>query len=491
MTAADERWHRIDPRTPVVSCGYLFALVLPVTALLIYRGVPGWIIWLSVAPPTILIPLYEVLRARMTRYRVADGRFELRKGVVFRSRRSVSLDRVRSVDATAEPLGRLLGVTSVRIGTGENVTDEDSALRVFALGRSVAHELRAALLPRQATERQTVVLARWEIAWLRFAPFSFVNPLLGLAAFGGGYELLDMLGVDVDGTVIPAAFATLAEFPLWLSIGGLVLLALAIGTVAAVALYVESWWRHRLTLSPAAIQVRRGLLTTRNITLERSRLIGVQLREPLSLRWAGAASVRAVATGLGRDDDEQSKDRSTLLPPVRWSPARQVAARIIGREAFPVDAVDLRPHPRAARRRRIGWALAGVAAPLAVLLLLGVLLTDVLLHIGWWFAGFALPVALLLALDAYRSLGHAHDAEFLVSRKGSVSRCTTALRRTDVIGVTISRSPFQRRSSLINLTATIAGGNGAYRVPDTDQDEGLEFARHAVGGLITPFLIRD
>ncbi|AOS65574.1 PH domain-containing protein [Actinoalloteichus hymeniacidonis] len=481
-------WRRLHPLTPAVAGTYLLGLAVLTAAILIYRSVPGWIIWLSVLPLPILVTLYEWLRLRTTRFRVAGGRFELHTGVLFRSRRSVALDRIRNVDATAEPVGRMYGLTGLRIGTGENASDSE-ALALSPLGRAEAERLRASLLPRRAEATDSPEIASWTPSWIRFAPFSFTTPLLGLAAFGAVYEGLDILGVDMDRQVIPDLVGRLADFPLPLVIGALLLALLVIGTLGSVLVYAETWWRHRLTEDSEALHVRRGLLTTRNITLERKRVLGVEVREPLSLRWAKGASVEAVATGLGSPEDEQNSARGTLLPPTGNGLAWPVAARVLRRSAFPIDAAELSPHPRIARRRRLGWAVGWVAAPTALLVGLGLLLTDVLIHIGWLFAVVALPIAVLLALDAYRNLGHGLDPEFLVSRKGSASRHTTVLRRTDIIGWTIRRSPFQRRHGLITLSATIAGGTGAYRIPDADQDEGVELADHALPDLVAPFLV--
>jgi putative membrane protein len=122
------------------------------------------------------------------------------------------------------------------------------------------------------------------------------------------------------------------------------------------------------------------------------------------------------------------------------------------------------------------------------LVLLGVLLTDVLLHIAWISAVVLVPVAVALALDAYRSLGHGIGGQYLVARSGTVRRATVALQRSGIIGWTFRQSVFQRRADLVTVTATTAAGSGAYSVPDADADEGLALAAAAVPGLLAPFV---
>ncbi|WP_179891931.1 PH domain-containing protein, partial [Streptomyces sp. sk226] len=148
------------------------------------------------------------------------------------------------------------------------------------------------------------------------------------------------------------------------------------------------------------------------------------------------------------------------------------------------------PHPRAARGRRLRWALAAALGPVLLLALLGALLTPVLLWIALGCAAVAVPVAVVLALDAYRGLGHALSGRYLVTRSGTVRRSTAALERAGVIGWTVKQSVFQRRAGLLSVTATTAAGGGAYTAYDTDASEGLTFAAEAVPGLLEPFLER-
>jgi putative membrane protein len=123
----------------------------------------------------------------------------------------------------------------------------------------------------------------------------------------------------------------------------------------------------------------------------------------------------------------------------------------------------------------------------AVLLILGTLLTDVLLVVAAAVAVVAVPVAILLARDAYRGLGHGARGRYLVTRAGSVRRSTAVLARDGVIGWTVKQSVFQRRRGLATFTATTAAGAGAYSIRDADAAEGLAFAASAVPGVLAPF----
>jgi putative membrane protein len=453
------------------SVGTAVLLLLPVGALLVAGG-----------------SAVDYVRWRRTRYRLTPGRFELRSGVLVSKHRSLQRDRIRTVDITADPLLRAFGLVAVRIGTGEQSGADEGSVVLRPVPAEVGDALRRELLdrahPPAATDGALAVL---DPRWIRYAPVSFIVPLLGASAFGGALQVSEWFGLR--STVIGWVGSQFRGVPVVVVIAILAAVALVVGAVASLALWIEMWWHHRLEREPGTLRVRRGLFTTRSISIEEARLRGVELVEPLGVRLSGAARVDAVATGMaaaGSDDDKS--DRRTLLPAAPLTIARRVAADVLREPESPLDAVHLVGHPVAARGRRLRWALGTVAVVEALLVVLGVLLTDVLLHVAWISALVLVPVAVVLALDEYRSLGHGLGERYLVVRSGSVRRSTVALQRGGIIGWTFRQSVFQRRAGLVTVIATTAAGEGAYAAFDAGSDDGLTFAATAVPGLLTPFL---
>ena len=105
---------------------------------------------------------------------------------------------------------------------------------------------------------------------------------------------------------------------------------------------------------------------------------------------------------------------------------------------------------------------------------------------AWIYCGTAgVLLAVGLAAASYRSLGHAVDDDFIVTRSGALSRNTAVLQRTAVIGWTLRQSVLQRRAGLMTATAA---GDRAYQVPDAGEAAALDFADRAIPGLLEPFL---
>jgi putative membrane protein len=453
-----------------LGVGVALAWVLPAAAVVVLGGtVADW------------------LRLRTTRYRVGPERFELHSGVLVRRQRSLQRDRIRTVDLTADPLLRAFGLAAVRIGTGEQADGGTVSLRPLA--RAVADDLRRTLLDRAAGEPAEGELARLDPAWIRYAPLSFVAPALGVGAIGGALDVADWFG-QARGA-IDWVLGLFRGVPLLATLAVLGAVALAVGVVAALGLFVEMWWGYRLEREPGGtLRVRRGALTTRSISIEEARLRGVDLVEPLGARLAGAARVDAVATGIAQRRDDDKTQHGTLLPTAPRAVADRVAAAVLREPVSPTTSARLHPHPVAARGRRLRWALSTVVVLEVPVVVLGVLLTEVLLHLAWVTALVGVPVAVLLALDAYRALGHGSTGDYLVVRSGSVRRSTVALQRRGIIGWTVSQSVFQDRAGLVTIRATTAAGAGAYAINDVGTGPGLDAADAAVPGLLAPFLER-
>ncbi|GGT65745.1 PH domain-containing protein [Streptomyces lateritius] len=491
-----EEWRRLDRRTVLVTAAVLTGVAggagLP-TVLGLAGAMPLWraVTWV-LAGAALLVgggAAADYVRWRRTRYRVGAERAELRTGLLLVKRRSLARERIRSVDLTAHPLLRVLGLVKVRIGTGENAGGE-STLELDPVTKAEGERLRRELLDRVRPDAPDSphdgALAVLDPGWIRYAPASFVAPLLGGAAAGAVMQVSEWFGAQ--GEVIEWIGDRFQDTSVLGMIVVLVLLALLAGTVGALGLWVEMWWNYRLEREPGGtLRVRRGLFTARSISIEERRLRGVELVEPLGVRMCRAARVDAVATGLVKDDEDKHADHKTLLPPAPRDLADRVAAQVLRESEAPTGA-PLTAHPRAARTRRLRWALGSALAPVAVLAVLGAALTPVLLYAAAGCALVLVPLAVLLALDAYRNLGHGITGDYLVTRSGTVRRTTVALQRGGVIGWTVKQSSFQRRAGVLTLTATTAAGEGAYDIHDAGEGEGLAFAAEAVPDLLAPFL---
>jgi putative membrane protein len=439
----------------------------------------------------VLIPVgLGVLRYWTTSYRIAAGRIELRRGLLNRHVLSTPVDRVRTVDITAPPVHRLLGLTSVRIGTGSASTDDDERLDLDGLPVEQARRLRADLLrpgpagtPDAAAEAPVAVerpVLVFDPAWVRFAPFTSSGVAIAGGVLAVGSQVLNSVGGF--GRLHPERLAEdAAAWSLWAAVP-LALVGLVVAVSAlSIAGYAVTNWGFLLTHTGTAWHLRRGLLTTRETTVDEERLRGVSVGEPLGLRVAGGGRASAIVTGLGRGQS------ALLVPPAPRAVVHGAVDAVLGTPA-PLGA-PLAGHGPRARTRRFTRAL-GPATALVVVAVALVALADA----PPWVpvvAALGLPVAALLAADRARALGHALVDGYVVVRSGSLNRRREALETAGVIGWNLRATWFQRRAGLTTLTATTAGGRQSVTAPDVPEPAALALAHGAHPHLLGQFLATE
>ena len=122
------------------------------------------------------------------------GEVQLRTGVLQRKVLSVPRNRIRSVSTDARLLHRLLGLTVLRVSTGQEARgdaafalDAVEADRGAAAARHPAGRL-AGGRRRPAGRHLGRVLARWQPSWLRYSPLSFTGLAMIAAAVGLAYQ---------------------------------------------------------------------------------------------------------------------------------------------------------------------------------------------------------------------------------------------------------------------------------------------------------------
>lgn len=476
-------WQRLDPRMLLIHPVRELVRFLPALIALLVAGTAsgGLGEWWQLAAVVVPVGL-GVLRYVTTAYRITPGRIELRRGLLNRHVLSAPLDRVRSVDITAPPIHRVLGLTSVRIGTGTASTEDDERLDLDGLPAGQARELRTRLLhadaPAGGAAEERAIL-EFDPAWVRFAPLTSAGLAIAAGVLGVASQLANTVGGFEQ--LHPERLADdAATWSAWIAVP-LVLVGLAV-TVSALSIggYVVTNWGFRLTHTAGAWHLRRGLITTRETTMDDERVRGVSIGEPLGLRLAGGGRASAIVTGL------ENGQSTLLVPPAPRAVVHRAAGAVL-RSPGPLDA-PLVSHGRRARTRRYTRAVG----PALLLVLAAALAVPG--GAAWWLpvavAVVGLPAALALAADRARGLGHALVGGYVVVRSGSLNRRREALETDGVIGWNLRATWFQRRAGLATLVATTAGGRQSLTAPDVPEPVAIALAHEAAPDLFGQFLAR-
>ncbi len=537
--AAEGEWHRQDPRMLLVHPVKLVGSLVPLLLVLLFtqRGEGGFQLFSGVAAAVIAV-IFTLVQYLTLRYRVGPDTVQVRQGWLVKNTTTARIERVRTVDVEGSPLMRVLGLRTIKIGTGV----DDTQVELEGVRTADAHALRESLLRRsrqarserhvdaprigadagarpagedpglagvpasddltgaEADERPETTLVRWDTAWLRFAPLGASGLLVAGAVLGFGGQFFDDIanssfGRSVGGRVLDV----LHDLGLWAFIGLALVLAALLALLTSFLAYVLGWWNLHVTRSGhGTLHVSRGLTTTRSATMEERKVRGVLLTEPWQQRWQKGASVAAIVTGA----EEGTVD---VLPTVPRDTARSVAVDVLAsgedRPVLPgLWTMPLRSHgPKALRRMTmaalIGLFWVGLVPAAAAFWGLRWLEVDDLWGLqgpwawSWVFGWTAFMAVVHLApvWPAWRSLGHAVTDHHLVVREGAILRRHLALEVDGILSWTMRQSFFQRRLDLCTLEATVAGGNESYQVPNVPVPDAVALMRAASPELLAPF----
>ncbi len=459
-TPTDAQWSRLSPRMLLVHPVHELLRQIPViVGTLVLGSATGNPMYVIVV--LVVTVAFGLGRWFTTSYRLGSSDIQLRTGILQRKVLSLPRNRIRSVSTDSRLLHRLLGLTVLRVSTGQEARRE-AAFALDAVEAAQVPRLRAELLadslapdPAQ-TPIPGRVLARWQPSWLRYSPLSFtglamIAAAVGLAYQGGVAAALQNSRLEQSGVAFADRLGVAA------TVAAAAAVVLVASSVLSVLQSLLSYGNLELRRDADVLHLKHGLLRVREHTFDMRRLRGGTLREPLLVRLFGGARLDAVMTGV-----DGAGQASMLLPPCQKSTAETVLADLIAQP----DAVrgELRPHGSAATRRR--WTRALTLPALAAVVLL-VVPTPTWAWLVWTF--FTVCCA-LLALDRSRSLGHRVGDGWLVARAGSLQRRRDCIAAAGIIGWTVRQSLMQRRAGVATLIAATAAGVKHYRVIDVPAD---------------------
>ena len=286
--AADGRWHRVHPLTPVLRSWQILVVIIVIVGqdlgqnLLSGEGLPGELPELrgrvlagGGLVALVVLSLGAVmayLSWRFTRYRVTADALELQHGVLSRRQRQAPLDRLQAVDIVQPLLARIVGLARLTL---EVAGGGDSRIELAYLTETQARLLRNHLLASAAG-------VRYDAPEAPEAPerLVFTMPLQRLV----GSLVLSSPAVWLV-LVLAGITATVAVLDEPGFVAGAVPAAIGVGSVLWKRF--SSGFGFRVATGPDGLRLRHGLLEQRTQTVPPGRVQAVRLRQPLMWRPAG------------------------------------------------------------------------------------------------------------------------------------------------------------------------------------------------------------
>ncbi len=472
--------------------------LIPLIALVpLLRDNPGslGVLLLVFAAILLLPPVVGVVQWACFRFRIAEDRLLIHKGVLKKTALDLPYERVQGINVKRSPVDRLFGLVTVALDTSGSIQAEG---KLPSIRTDVAHHLQrsvTALRPTlegpvaseggsaalgtglsvDAAHRGRVLLKLGPADMVRIGlasrNFIFVAALVGLIGnlFQPG-DLMDPVLEAIEASVDSAASAFTGRGAL--TQVGLAAALIASITGVALLLVVTSAFlqHHNFTLRHDDDRFRShaGLLTQREVVVEAPRIQQLTVSQGFVLRWLRRYRLRALPAGALLSPEE-AHTVALEVPDVLDVPllgdrlADDLQALVFAREA---RGISILPRGKGFNRvspyyiRALALRYCLLWAPVFGLILLVVwagMPARVSTVFFWWAA--SIPVAALVAWQRWRRQGYVHDSDGLASRSGFIGSEVKAFLMRKAQSATVKQSPLQRRRDLATLQVQLACGN--------------------------------
>lgn len=463
---ADADWNRLHPASLLVNLvPQAWRVVKGFWPLLLVlfvggRGGPGapgdMVFLLGFLGLSVLSTISHYLTLR---YRVREGRLEIKSGLLNRNTRILDPARIQNVSLVRNLFHKLSGLVELRIETAGDAGTEGL---LSALSVEEARRLQVALESargRELVEEDAV------------SPI-LTNGPLELIGFGlsqrrlGAVALFAAIGSEVLATLSPTHAQRLASTLGTQALLAIFLLAFAASWVLSAVSALGRHWGFRLLRQGDRLVTEEGLATRRRVEIPLQKVQLVTADEPLVRRWMGygTVSVETAAISVEEGQLRQAEARIPMVPSTELGLVLATAAP--GVDVDPWTERLRRPHPRALLR---GLVRA---------LLQATLLSGLLIGVSWTILGFSsllvlpllLPLALFSAWLDWRRQGWLVTQQAVISRRGFFNRRTHVLDRGKIQSASVVQGPLLRWSGLAVLVVRAAGGSSVI-TPEIAADE--------------------
>lgn len=393
------------------------------------------------------------------RYRVVEGKLELRAGLLNRRAQVIDAVRIQNVSIERNIFHRMSGLVELKVDTAGGGGTE-GLLSALSVGEAeglkaelqAAHDRKAPEEPNAAAVPTDVLT---EMGLLECLAYGFTNRSVGAVALLTAVMLEGMARMGPSGGSELAAATRQPR-----AILAAVLIAFAASWLLSAGNALLRHHRCRLSLEKERLVVEEGLFTRRRVEIPIGKVQVVLVDETFLRRRMGYGTlqIETAALGVMEGPARQAEGRVPMVPLELLSTCLSTAIPTLPFD--PWEAPLLPAHRRAFHRATLQRTLNILLLSLVAAAFVG----------GWGALGLTLlPTAPLLAWLDWRSQGWLITPEVLVIRRGWLSRTTCVIDRNKLQSVHLSQSPLLRLNGLGRVVVRVAGTELA--LPDLSFEE--------------------
>ncbi len=401
-------------------------------------------------------------------YRYDSGHIHIRKGIVFKSERSIKRERVQSINVYTNILQRAVGLATMQIKTaGTDETEVNLRALNLAEVESIRIHLKGGIDRLESGEPEENVIATEKLEgrnlWLAGATSGRFLVLFSVIAF-----LASQIFAYMPDTFLNIIFAELVEVPLeFLAIALAVLLILSY--VLSIVVFVIQYARFRVDRYQDRLEIRWGILKQNHVSIGLHRIQALTVQEGLIRQPLGLSSLFMEVAGGGSEDQEQISMLHPLLP---FKDVNRFLENILPEYEIPDDMTFL------PSRSRIRYIIRTSIPTIIVAAAIWHTVNGVGIGFGWLSLLLLIP-ALVLALSRHSNGASSLDGRQLTLRFRDINRYHVLIKRPHLQSFTLNADPIQRYKDLRTVNAPVLSSPSAkyFQLKDIDAAEALRIWR--------------
>ncbi len=484
-----------------VLVAQLWNLIVPLTLVLVAGRMSkddGWETFFALSAALVL-SAYSLFYTQTFRFWMASDELIVKEGLFNRTLRHVPFTRIQNVAFRQSLLHRLFGVVELNLESGAG-TKPEAKLTVLTMARArqLEQEIRGSLssstLPEAAPADSVAVTTLGARLLHQVSLFDLIRLGLisnrGMIAIGTAFYFLSQTRLlptnvfkDIGRWV--KTDVGVAHGPLFWLLSGVITLAMIIAVVrvASIGMAIFLFYDFKLFAESDRLRVEHGLLTRQGGATKASRIVCFLLRDGLLYRWFNRQSAEVVLPGsLALEDGNSGPKGMRYLSPMA-SP-EQANALIALASGVSLSDIQLEPLHARAWRRMVKWPLIIVGVQVLAMLTFLAIKNQWLEGLGFvislsGFSGLGkafahsglvgmvlafayIAFAIWIVYGYKRSAaasGFALTLTHLIIRSGYFSQCSHIVPRGEIQSVTLSQSPFDRRSQMANVHVDLRAGS--------------------------------
>lgn len=397
--------------------------------------------------------IYIILNWYMTTYEFQDNQsFKLKKGIFVRQTSIIPFNRIQNVSQRTTLFHRIFGVTSLTFETAMDGVDDEIKFEVLTKKQAswlmdIVKRVEKNHTRLPETESKETI----RIAEVHFSPSrrdlwkaSFTS-LSFLAVIPIAVSLYDKLEPFLpDPERYEGMFFQIIN-NMWLSII-IMIVAVCLFIVAGMFRTFVRYGKYEISSDDTHIYIKQGILNEVFFTIEKKKIQGLEMKQPLIKRLFGLAEVKLISSA-NPDFGDDSVQVNSLYPFLPMDQAVELIKKLLPSYSFDQEMVRLPKVSLLVKLLKPGWLW--VIASL-ILYFFNPSIFD--LHIPWW----VWSVILLMIMMVNRFLDYYHTRYAISGDQvqwwhGGFTSRLFITRRKNVIEVGFTQSFLQRMFHLVSI----------------------------------------